>query len=472
MDAIEPTEIIATLRESLVVLTEDLKVEFASPRFFETFEVDEQETIGHDLASLGNGQWNIPSLIDVLSRILDEHITVEDYEVEHQFEHIGRKVMRLNARKTVRPGNGSRRILLAIEDITTAADVARQAERNARLSQGIVDTIREPLLVLDGDLKVVSASRSFFDTFGVTPEATIGRRIWELGDGQWSIPELIHLLTTVIPAHSEIEDFEVTHDFPGLGERTILLNARKIFGDCNTTKTLLLAMEDVTEKRRVEGERKAALAQANDLLEELNHRVMNSLTMIASIISVERRTLSDESAALAFDRLYARVMSVASLYKKLSANRSIETVGASDYLGAIVKEARASINREDLKLNIGCDIDDVALTTRTAVPLGLVVNEVVTNSMKYAFQGRDAGKLDIVFRASQTAFDLTIRDDGVGIDENARVNSGMGQRLVAAFTQQLDGVSHVKADQKGTRFILTMPRLLDEAQKTGAAHLT
>lgn len=111
---IEPTEIVASLRECLLVLTDDLVVEYANERFFKVFEVDAAETIGAPLAKLGNGQWNIPSLIGELDKILGERTTVEDFEVDHVFEHIGRRVMRLNARKTVRPGNGSRRILVAI----------------------------------------------------------------------------------------------------------------------------------------------------------------------------------------------------------------------------------------------------------------------------------------------------------------------------------------------------------------------
>lgn len=457
MNKIEPLEIIATLRESLVVLTEDLVVEYASPRFFETFKVKEEETVGKKLAEIGNGQWNIPDLLDVLSNVLAQQTTFEDFEVDHEFEHIGRKVMRLNARKTVRPENGSRRILLAIEDVTAAADAARSAERSTRLAQGMVDTIREPLLVLDGDLNVISASRSFFTKFKVTREATIGRRIWELGDGGWAIPELVHLLTAVIPAHMEIEDFEVNHDFPGLGPCTILLNARKIYREGNNTKTLLLAMEDVTEKRRIEQQREAALGQANDLLTELNHRVMNSLTMIASIISVERRALPDAVAVDAFDRIRRRVTSVAALYRKLSSSRSVDRVSAADYLGSIVDEAVASVAMQNFKIDLDCKIEDVLLTTDMAVPLGLVVNELITNSMKYAFDGRQSGTLGIVFATSKSQCDLVVWDDGVGIEADAHADSGMGQKLVTAFTQQLDGTSQVESNGAGTRFTLTMP---------------
>lgn len=118
--AVDPAEIIATLREGLLILTEDLRVEYASDRFLRTFQVNTKETLGHPLADLGDGQWNIPVLLGPLSDIVAQNKTLENFEVEHQFEHIGRRVMRLNARKTVRPGNGSKLILLAIDDVTEA----------------------------------------------------------------------------------------------------------------------------------------------------------------------------------------------------------------------------------------------------------------------------------------------------------------------------------------------------------------
>ena len=213
----DPSEIVASLREGLLVLTEDLDVEYASDRFLRTFGVSREETVGRRLPDLGNGQWNIPDLLEPLGRIVTDGVTIEGHNVDHTFERIGRRVMRLNARRTVRSSDGSTRILLAIDDVTDSADAARELERQRLVAQGIVDSLREPLLVLDGDLKVVEASRAFFEKFKVTAEQTIGRRLWELGNNQWAIPELIDLLTNVIPAQSSVDDFEVTHEFPEIG---------------------------------------------------------------------------------------------------------------------------------------------------------------------------------------------------------------------------------------------------------------
>ncbi|WP_375256801.1 sensor histidine kinase [Citreimonas sp.] len=453
---IDPAEIVASLRESLLVLTEDLVVEYASERFLRTFGVEPGTTVGCKLASLGNGQWNIPALLDELGRIVSGGAEVEDFEVDHVFEQIGRRVMRLNARKTVRPGNGSRRILLAIEDVTAESDAATALERERLLSVGIVDTLREPLLVLDDKLTVVSASRSFYSTFQVDPGATIGRRLDDLGNGQWAIPALLDLLTDVVPRNTVVADFEVRHTFPDIGERIILLNARKVFREGNHTHMLLLAMQDVTWQRHMDEEREAALEQADRLLEELNHRVMNSLAMIGSVIALEARHLTDEACQAAFARMRSRIDAIASLYRSLSKARSVDTVAAQSYLTALVENVVASSSHAET-LSVDFDIPDARLSNRIAVPLGLIVSELVTNSLKYAYQGRSEGQLGLRLSVEGQEMIVSVWDDGPGIDPNARVDSGLGQKLTQAFTTQLDGRMDVSSGASGTRHTLVLP---------------
>ncbi|MGR3565461.1 MAG: sensor histidine kinase [Heliomarina sp.] len=446
-----------------MVLTEDLVVEYANDRFFATFEVDRDETIGANLSSLGNGQWNIPTLIGALDRILDEGHKVEDVEVDHVFPHIGRRVMRLNARKTIRPGNGSRRILLAIEDVTAESDAAAALERERLLSKGIVDTVREPLLVLDEQLGIISASRAFYATFHVEPGETVGRKLDDLGNGQWAIPALLELLTDVVPRNTSVEDFEVKHVFPKIGERNILLNARKVHREGNHTHMLLLAMQDITERRRLEAERAAALDHAERLLEELNHRVMNSLSMIGGIIAMEARNLSDEDCKAAFTRMRARVDAVGKLYKTLSRAGAVDQVNTRQYLSSLIEDLIISSGHAkppELKV----DIVELPLSTRVAIPLGLIVNELATNSLKYAFSEEGGGHLSVLLGVENDMFQLSISDNGGGIDPNARVDSGLGQKLTEAFTTQLGGKMTTHSDETGTRHRLVFPHNFAEAK--------
>ena len=191
-------------------------------------------------------------------------------------------------------------------------------------AQAIVDTVREPLLVLDKDLRVLAASRSFYLTFKAARADTQGRLLYTLGDGQWDIPKLRLLLEKIVPEHGVMEDYEVEHQFPDIGKRTMLLNARKVFYADNPHTTLLLGIEDVTERRALEREKdellrqKDALLREKDiLLEELQHRVANSLQIIAAIILMKSRSVKSEETRLHLQDAHNRVMSVATVQQHL-----------------------------------------------------------------------------------------------------------------------------------------------------------
>jgi PAS domain-containing protein len=141
------------------------------------------------------------------------------------------------------------------------------------LAQSIVDTVREPVVVLDKELRVIAASRSFYSAFNVSPKETQGKLLYVLGDGQWDIPTLRALLERIIPERGVMENYEVEHEFPGLGRRTMYLNARQVFYEEGAETTVLLGMEDVTERRILEREKEKLLQQKVVLLEELQHRM-------------------------------------------------------------------------------------------------------------------------------------------------------------------------------------------------------
>ena len=124
--------------------------------------------------------------------------------------------------------------------------------RTDQIFEGIVETIREPLLVLDRDLRVVTVSRSFYEFFKVKPEETMGQFIYDLGDKQWDISKLRELLETILPLQTAFDNYEVEHDFVTIGRRTLLLNARQIERKVGKERIILLAIEDITERKKYE----------------------------------------------------------------------------------------------------------------------------------------------------------------------------------------------------------------------------
>jgi PAS domain S-box-containing protein len=130
----------------------------------------------------------------------------------------------------------------------------RQLKEALDYAENIVSTIREPLLVLDNDLRIISANKSFYRKFLTTPAETEGKFIYELANGQWNIPKLRNLLENILPKNTSFENYEVDHEFPNLGRREMLLNARRIHDGGSDAQKILLAIEDITERKQMEHE--------------------------------------------------------------------------------------------------------------------------------------------------------------------------------------------------------------------------
>ena len=135
-------------------------------------------------------------------------------------------------------------------EITKRKRAEETFEKAQKYAESIVETIREPLLVLTADLKVISANQSFYQTFKVTPELTEGRYIYSVGNHQWDIPALRKLLEEIVPKNTCFNEFEVDHKFPAIGRKTMLLNARRIYRQGRGTDMILLAFEDITERKQ------------------------------------------------------------------------------------------------------------------------------------------------------------------------------------------------------------------------------
>jgi PAS domain S-box-containing protein len=150
--------------------------------------------------------------------------------------------------------NHNKIIQCNIRDITQRKRAEKISNEAFRYAENIIDTVHEPFVVMDKDLKVLSANRSFYSTFEVTPDETVGNLIYDIGNRQWDIPSLRTLLEDILPKNSQFKDYEVSHKFLTIGQKTMLLNARQIHQEVIGTPMILLAIEDITEKRRMEDE--------------------------------------------------------------------------------------------------------------------------------------------------------------------------------------------------------------------------
>ena len=283
------------------------------------------------------------------------------------------------------------------------------------LAQGIVDTVHEPVLVLDGDLRVIAASRSFYSTFKVKPEDTQGRLLYALGDGQWDIPKLRVLLEKIIPEKGVMEGYEVEHEFPGLGHRTMRLNARQVFYADGANTTILLGMEDITERRILEREKDELLREKDVLLEELQHRTANSLQIIASIILMKARSVKSEETRHHLEDAHKRVLAIAAVQKQLHASAASGAVELEPYLSNLCATLAASMIGDSRPITLKVIAGDGHATSRHAESLGLIVTELVMNALKHAFPDpKIVGQISVTYETAGANWKLSVSDNGVG----------------------------------------------------------
>jgi PAS domain S-box-containing protein len=321
----------------------------------------------------------------------------------------------------------------------------------------LVETIREGILVLEPDLTIRFANRSFCQTFAVAPEHTVGRKLYEIGDGQWDIPKLRNSLETIISGRKTIEAFEVEYFFSSIGRRIMVLDARKVYRPGNKIQQILLTIEDVTERVTLEREHAAAHERIGMLLRELTHRVKNSLQLIASMVWIEARNHKSGEGKAALERVSHRITALGQLYSQLSKADTVEAVDAATYLDELCRDLIASVHKEGgASIVLKTDIESELLPTGRAIAIGLIVNELVTNAVKYAFPGEAKGTVVVTLKRAAEELRLTVADDGQGLDPQ-RADSGLGGRLVDGFAQQLGGQVERKSDSQGTAVHLILP---------------
>ena len=491
--------IVDTVREPLLILDATLRVQSANRAFYQTFHVSPEETEARLIYELGNGQWDIPDLRTLLEDIVPKSSVFDDFELEHTFPSIGRRVMLLNARK-LQAGHHGELLVLAMEDVTERRRAEADLKAIETYAQNIVDTVREPLLILDATLRVQSANRAFYQTFHVSPEETEARLIYELGNGQWDIPDLRTLLEDIVPKSSVFDDFELEHTFPSIGRRVMLLNARKLQAG-HHGELLVLAMEDVTERRRVEEE----VAKAKDAAEAANR------AKSAFLANMSHEIRTPMNAILGFSQLMLRDRNLDPKQSQYlgTINRSGEHLLAliNDILEMSKIEAgRTTLNLTTFDLHELLDDLEMMFRVRTEakrltfsvelvgdVPRYIVADinklrQVFINVLGNAVKFTEEGGIGLTLRVGSQGPDpepcllVEVEDTGPGISEEeqgklfrhfeqtkagqtAGTGTGLGLAISREFVRLMGGdISVVSRVGQGSVFTILLPLNVGEAQ--------
>jgi len=304
-------------------------------------------------------------------------------------------------------------------------------------SESIINTIREPLIALDQDLRVVSVSRSFYDTFKAKPEETVGQLVYDLGNKQWDIPKLRELLETILPQKTSFDNYEVEHDFAFIGRRTMLLNARQIQRVMGKERIILLAMEDISKRREIEKGLETARQEAKQMAAELA-RVARAKSEFLANMSHELRTplnsingfsevLIDETFGPLNEKQKRYVNNVLTSGKhllllinqildmsKVEAGKmtlSLSTVATQGMLGEIAMLVADLVSKKKLEMEVEIaeDLPDIQADELKAKE---IVYNLLSNAIKFTPEG---GRIGMRARKKGHEIEVEVWDTGVGI---------------------------------------------------------
>jgi two-component system CheB/CheR fusion protein len=392
-------------------------------------------------------------------------------------------------------GNRIEGAVVSFIDIDDLKRTEREVREAHDVAQATFETVREPLVTLDASLHVVQANRSFYETFRVTPAATEGTFIYDLGNRQWDIPELRRLLEEILPRDTVVSDFEVEHTFEGLGRRTMRLNARLVLRATEKDPLILLAIEDVTAAKELERtraalvEREQALravaeqaTQAKDqFLAVLSHELRSPLQSMLGWVRVLRSrrhpTALTERALEAIERntvLQARMIEDLLDVSRITAGvlqLDLEPMLVASAVATVIENMRPAADSKGIRLVVSNE-DGAGPIQGDPARVQQVIGNLVSNAMKFTPRG---GRIEVLIARRGSEIEIEVSDTGAGIsaDQLPQVfapfgteprtgsQGGLGLGLgIARHLAELHGGSLTAASAglgQGATFSVTLP---------------
>jgi two-component sensor histidine kinase len=308
--------------------------------------------------------------------------------------------------------------------------------------QGIVDTLQEPLVVLDKALNVINANPAFFQKFRTDRDDTLGHSLFDLGNGQWNIPDLRELLAGVVPKAAAVIGYEVTHNFPDLGSRTMLVSARPLAHPDNNSTQLLVVFDDVTEQNRLDA--------AKDLLAaEARHRMVNLIAVLKAIVrrtQVEGRTGEEYR-----DAVLGRIEAV------LAAQEFVSDSNANPELASLVSQSLEGTAGSRAIIVPG---PQVHLASFQILPATMILHELVTNAFKYGALSNETGVIRVSWQTELQDGRMHLlldwkEEKGPAVAKPSR--RGFGTHLIDVSARAEGGCAVIDFDPAGLHAQIALP---------------
>jgi two-component sensor histidine kinase len=347
------------------------------------------------------------------------------------------------------PGFGFRPASLRPSQIAMTAPKHSSEDVALSLTLAVVSSSPGPLLLLDGQLVVIAASQSFCDAFEGSPEDLSGQALYALGAGEWDIPELRALMATVVSGDATAGPREMDLERPQQPTLNLIVQAKRLaYLDLAQTR-ILVAVSDATDAAADAALKEDTLHRNSVLLQEVRHRVANSLQVVASVLLQNARTTESDDTRSHLQDAHHRIMSVAALERLLSISQDGD-VEVQGYFTSLCNNITASMIGQPDQVSLSVEGGEAVVEARVAVSLGLIVTELVINALKYAFPDGRPGKIKVDYNFHGPNWILCVRDDGVGMPTGAAVSTGLGTSIVQALAKHLKASVETIPQNPGT----------------------
>lgn len=302
-------------------------------------------------------------------------------------------------------------------------------------AESIIDSIINPIIVLDEEDKIISVNIPFIELFSLGTYECLGKPLFDFHNGLFNIAELKKLIQN---NKTQIASIYISQEFKLLGQKHLEVKAVNLQYNVKHLNFKLIMFHDITEMKNIQTKLENIILEKQLLLREINHRVKNNLCIIESLLNLELPSIVDEVANKAMMKTIARIHSVTTLYENLSSLRGNTGTNFKQFLELFIEDIK-KVFGDKATLTLEMNFDDFCVDGNLMFQIGLLLNELFTNSIKYAFEETENPQIKLSARNKDGRILLTVSDNGCGMSETSEKKNGFGHQLIKMMVDQLSG---------------------------------
>jgi len=440
--------IVATVPDSLLVLNPDLRIKSANRSFYETFQTEPEKMIGTRITDiLGDKDGKLGT---ELTRLFGTEDMLENLELCYQSEKLGERIFNITARGIIFAEEAQQ--LVVLQDITKrkqAEEALRDSEEKYR---SLVESTEDSICLLDRNCMYLFINEKHLSRLGLTADKAIGRKYSEF-HSEDDTKEFTEKIKEVFETGKSLYYEHRSQKDGGYFLRTL----SPVKEPDGRIVSITVVSKDITKRKQAEEKIQASLKEKEVLLKEIHHRVKNNLQVIASLLNLQSQHINDKESRAMFQESQDRVRSMALIHEKLYTSGDLSHIDIASYIHSLTHQLITTYSTASSRVSMNIAITDIFLTITTAIPCGLIINELVSNALKHAFPQEREGTIAVSMTPStKDNLILTVSDTGIGFPEGIdfRNTTTLGMQLVTSLVEQLDGTITLDRS-KGITFTIT-----------------